>query len=121
MTMSVAGVFKHVGAQTSFCEAAIEGLDLLARERGDFAEWIDAGDKTDLRLEDVADAGEHFLVEQHVGDLFVAVRLDAERGGFGGIEVGLRTSMVGWGNLRSRASDCAVCISATGTLKPTAM
>ena len=64
-------------AATSFCAAAIEACDLLGDERRDLAKGIDAGDKTNLRLEDIADAGQHFLMEQHIGDFFVAMRQHA--------------------------------------------
>ena len=94
--------------------------DLCRAEIRNFAKWIDAGDKTDFRLEDVANAGQHFLMKQNVADLLMGTRKEAL---CGGLRVEIRDSERPWlaeecgGPARAIA---AVCMCATGTRKPTA-
>src|SRR5579862_8650999 len=54
-----------------------EAVDFAAGERGDAAKGMNTTDEADFRLEDVADASHHFLIEQHVADLFVGAGADA--------------------------------------------
>ena len=59
------------------------------------------------------------LVQQYVADLFVAAGAEARHRRAASKVVAEHVDS-GCGILRSRASDRAVCISATGTRKPTA-
>ena len=86
------------------------------------AERVDRRHKTDLRLEDVAHAGQHFLVQQHIGNLFVRACASMRRTTSPASKSALSTSIAGGGMRGSRASStAAVCIFATGTRNPTAM
>ncbi len=67
----VAGIFKHVGGDEFLRGGDRESADLISAERGDPAERIDAGEKTNFRFEDIAHAGQHFLMKEHVGHLFI--------------------------------------------------
>ena len=99
-------------AATSFCAAAIRGGLLLA-QRGYFAERVNAGDKANLRLEDIANPGQHLLMEKYIGDLFMAVRQHAAHAASASNSE-LSTSIAGRGILVSRASESAVCIRPRG-------
>ncbi len=66
----VAGVLKHIRLEQSL-RAGNRRRGFFARERSDLAKWMKPIDETDLRFEDVANAGQHALIEQRIGERFV--------------------------------------------------
>ena len=68
---AISGIFEHIGLdEPSRCFN--QDSDLLFVEGRDLAERIGPSNKANLRLEDVAHAGDDFLVQQHIADLFIA-------------------------------------------------
>jgi hypothetical protein len=71
-----AGIFKDIGADETL-RATDQRLDFICAKRGHPAERVNAGKKTDFRLEDIAHAGQDFLMKQYIAHFFMEVREQA--------------------------------------------
>lgn len=77
----VARVLKHIGRDEPL-RSQDKRVDLIRAQNTHFAEGIDAAYKTDLGLEHVAHARQHFLMKQHITNLLLCARAEPTPGRF---------------------------------------